>query len=194
MSKANEPKLSPLLLQNLNLFGLWPKTSSTLYWIYSYCLHFVVSLTYATLTSINVIFLDDLNEITDALYPTLTIVAYFVKLVNYYYYKDGFIQCLALLYDIQKNNSIDENRFAKKKLRYLTLLTTFFFVIGQITILAAAIRPLLLDTPALPLPSWYPIDWKNSIRNFWIVYIHEVIGAIIMVNVSVGIDGYVYVL
>lgn len=197
MSNSNEVKLNSLLLRNLNLFGLWPNTSSklwsTLYWIYSYSLHFIVSLTYATLTSINIIFLDDLNQITDALYPTLTIVAYFSKLLNYYYYKDGFIRCLSMMYDIQKNNSDDENRFAKKKLKYITILTLFFFIVGQFTIFVASIRPLLLDTPPpeLPLPSWYPIDWKHNRRNFWIVYIHEVIGAIIMVNCSVGIDGYV---
>lgn len=195
MINSNEVKLSSLLLRNLNLFGLWPNTSSKLYlrlyWTYSYSLHFIISVTYATFTSINIIFLDDLNEITDALYPTLTIVAYFSKLLNYYYYKDGFIRCLSMMYDIQKSNSSDENRFAKRKLKYITILTLFFFVVGQFTIFVACIRPLLLEKPVLPLPSWYPCDWKNSRRNFWIVYMHEVIGAIVMVNCSVGIDGYV---
>ncbi|KAJ6646565.1 Odorant receptor 59a, partial [Pseudolycoriella hygida] len=54
--------------------------------------------------------------------------------------------------------------------------------------------PLLSERPELPLPSWYPVDWKHIRRNFWIVYAHEVIGAIIMTSVSVGIDGYVYYL
>lgn len=195
MNNPSEVKLSSLLLRNLNLFGLWPNTSSRLhlhlYWIYSYILHFTISFIYAAFTSINIIFLGDLKQITVALYPTLTIVAYFSKLLNYYYYKDGFIRCLSMIYDIQKRNSDDENHFAKKKLKYITILTLFFFVVGQFTIFVASIRPLLLDTPELPLPSWYPIDWKHNRGNFWIVYLHEVIGAIIMVNVSVGIDGYV---
>lgn len=188
-------KLSSVLLRNLNLFGLWPNTSNKLYlrlyWVYSYCLHFLVSVTYAVFTSINILILDDMNEIIVAIYPTLTIVAYFFKLLNYYYYKDGFIRCLSMMYDIQKSNNTNENRLAERKLKYITILTLFFFVIGQFTIFVASIRPLLSEIPLLPLPSWYPVDWKQSRRNFWIVYVHEVIGAIIMVNVSVGIDGYV---
>lgn len=196
MNNPSEVELSSLLLRNLNLFGLWPNTSSTLcrrlYWIYSYVLHFMVSFTYAIFTSINIAFLDDLNEITVALYPTLTIVAYFSKLLNYYYYKDGFIRCLSMIYDIQKRNSNEENRFAKTKLKYITMLTLFFFVVGQFTIFVACVRPLLSEKPTLPLPSFYPLlDWKHNRKHFWIVYVHEVIGAIIMVNVSVGIDGYV---
>lgn len=188
-------ELSSLLLRNLNLFGLWPNSSNKLYlrlyWIYSYSLHCLVSVTYAVFTSINIFFLDDMNDIIVAMYPTLTVVAYVFKLLNYYYYKDGFIRCLSMLYDIQKSNNADENRFAKRKLKYITILTLFFFVVGQFTIFVASIRPLLSEKPELPLPSWYPVDWKHIRRNFWIVYVHEVIGAIIMVNVSVGIDGYV---
>lgn len=188
-------EINSLLLRNLKLFGLWPDNSNKLYlrlyWFYSYSLHFIVSVTYAVLTSINIFILDDMNEIIVAAYPTLTILAYFSKLLNYYYYKDGFIQCLPMIYDIQKSNSADENQFAKRKLKYITILTLFFFVIGQFTIVVASIRPLLSEVPVLPLPSWYPIDWKHIRRHFWIVYVHEVIGAIIMVNVSVGIDGYV---
>lgn len=192
---TSSPKLSSVLLRNLNLFGLWPNTSNKLYlriyWTYSYCLHFLVSVTYAVFTTINILILDDMNEIIVAIYPTLTIVAYFFKLLNYYYYKDGFIRCLSMMYDIQKSNNTNENRLAERKLKYITILTLFFFVIGQFTIFVASVRPLLSESPALPLPSWYPVDWKHSQRNFWIVYVHEVIGAVIMVNVSVGIDGYV---
>lgn len=188
-------ELSSLLLRNLNLFGLWPNSSNKLYqrlyWVYSYCLHFLVSVTYAVFTTINIFILDDMNQIIVAVYPTLTIVAYFSKLLNYYYYKDGFIRCLSVMYDIQKSNNADENRFAKRKLKFITILTLFFFVIGQFTIFVASIRPLLSEKPELPLPSWYPIDWKHSRTNFWIVYVHEAIGAVIMVNCSVGIDGYV---
>lgn len=185
-------QLSPLLLRNLNLFGLWPNTSNLrLYWIYSYCLHLVVSATYAILTTINLLFLDDMQQIILAMYPTLTIVAYFFKLLNYYYYKDGFIRCLSMMYDIQKGNNADENRFAKRKLKYITALTLFFFIIGQFTIFVASVKPLITDIPELPLPSWYPIDWKRNQTRFWLVYAHEVLGAVIMVNVSVGIDGYV---
>ncbi len=135
--------------------------------------------------------MDDMNKIIVAIYPTLTIVSYFFKLLNYYYYKDGFIRCLSMMYTIQKGNNDEENRFAKRKLKYITILTLFFFVIGQFTIIVASIRPLLSEIPELPLPSWYPVDWKHIRRNFWLVYVHEVMGALIMVNVSVGIDGYV---
>lgn len=190
-------RVYPLLLRNLNIFGLWPNTSNKLhlrlYWIYSYCLHTIISATYAVLTTINLLFLDDLQKMIVAMYPTLTIVAYFSKLLNYYYYKDGFIRCLPMLYAIQKGNTADENRFAKSHLKHITTLTLFFFIIGQFTIFAASLKPLLSDIPELPLPSWYPIDWKRNQMNFWIVYVHEVVGALIMVNVSVGIDGYVWV-
>lgn len=188
-------QLSPLLIRNLSLFGLWPNTSNKLYlrlyWSYSYCLHLLVSVTYAVLTTINILILDDVDKIIVAVYPTLTIVAFVFKLLNYYYYKDGFIKCLSKIYDIQNGNSVEENRFAKRKLKYINILTLFFFVIGQFTIFVACVRPLLSEKPELPLPSWYPIDWKHIRRNFWIVYVHECIGAIIMVNASVGIDGYV---
>lgn len=41
------------------------------------------------------------------------------------------------------------------------------------------------ETPELPLPSWYAIDWKHNRKNYWIVNVHECLGAVIVANASV---------
>lgn len=196
MAHFSESRLILNLRRILYIYGLWPKsTSYRIYYVYSYCLHIIVSFAYALTQTINLLISinDDVDRFTESVYSTLTVLAYLFKLINYMYYRDHLNECLTKLKKMQRNSRSNENIF-RAKLKNLSKLTIVFFFGANCTVLAAALKTLLSTTPVLPIASWYPLDWQHNRRDFWIVFTHDILGAFIVGQVNLGMDSYAYYL
>lgn len=178
----------------LHIFGLWhnakSSTSLKLYKFYSYAIHFIFSLMYLICMIINFVSIKSINNATDALFPTLTVVAYCLKLVNFYFNADGMQKIFEDTMKFQFKND-NEIRLTNEKLRSLYKLSVCFMTTAHVTIILAFIRVLFINNPPeLPLPCWYPIDWKNNSFYYWIAYTYQMIGAFLILNVNATLDLY----
>lgn len=178
----------------LHIFGLWQNSKSTtsikLYKFYSYAIHFIFSLMYLLCMIFNFISIKSIKNATDALFQTLTVVAYCLKVVNFYCNANGMQKIFedTMKFQFKNDNKI---RLTNEKLRSLYKLSVCFIGTAHVTIILAFIRVLFIsDPPELPLPCWYPIDWQNISFYYWIAYSYQMIGAFLILNVNATLDLY----
>lgn len=134
--------------------------------------------------------IDSINNATDALLPTLTVVAYCFKVINFYLHSDGMQNVFA---DLMKFRFLNDNeiRLTNDKLGFLYKLSVCFMTTAHVTIILAFVRVLFIyDHAELPLPCWYPIDWQNINLFYWIAYTYQMIGAFLILNVNGTLDLY----
>lgn len=134
--------------------------------------------------------IDSITNATDALFPTLTVVAYCFKVINFYLKSDSMQDTFDNLMKFQFQND-NEIRLTNEKLDLLYKISVCFMTTAHVTIILAFVRVLFIyDHPELPLPSWYPIDWQNINLYYWIVYTYQMIGAFFILNVNLTLDLY----
>ncbi len=194
-NKYSENPLSKNLRRMLYIFGLWPDpTSHPLYNIYSFLLHTIVSLAYSICMFVNILKnINDVDRFTETLTSTLAVLSTFFKLLNYNYHKRNIIECYEKLSAIQQTNRSNDKIFYAK-LDNLKRLSLIFYIGANCSVLAAIFKTLLATDFQLPIPSWYPFDWKHNRRDYWMVYGHNMIGAFIVGNLNVTMDCYAYYL
>lgn len=195
MVPFSENRLSQILRLILYIFGLWPEPKThPLYKLYSTVLHIVVPLVYSICMSVNILkSINDVDHFTETLTSSLAVLSNFFKLVNYIYYKSNIIQCYTKLSEIQRNSRSNEKIF-NSKLKNLNILTLMFYCGANCSVFAAIFKTLISTEFELPIPSWYPLDWKHNRRDYWIAYTYNTIGAFIVGNLNVTMDCYAYYL
>lgn len=195
MVDYSENDLSKNLRHMLYVFGLWPEsTTHPLYKVYSLVLHISIPIVYSVCTFVNILKnINDMDHFTETLCSTLAVLSTFFKLLNYIYYKSNIIECYAKLSAIQQKSKPNDTIFYAK-LHNLKRLSLMFYCGANSSIIAAIFKTLLATDYQLPIPSWYPLDWKHSRRDYWIVYAHNTIGAFIVGNLNVTMDCYAYYL
>lgn len=188
--KQSETLLSKFVVNNFQRFGFWPKplSSSSRYWLYSYIFNTILSTLLACLI-INLILLDDINHITDSLVSTLTVAAYFLKALNFYYHRDGMKKCLNNLALFEHKTS-EEIALTLSKQKLLNIFGFGYFIGGYLTIFALCFIPLSESERVNPLPVWYPFEWKLNIVIYGIGYAHQIILITLILTINVSFDCY----
>ncbi|KAJ6649451.1 putative odorant receptor 71a, partial [Pseudolycoriella hygida] len=187
-------KLSKIILFTLHIFGLWPNgkspTSLKLYKFYSYAIHFTFSLMFLMCMVLNYETIGSIHKETEALFPTITVLSYCLKVVNFYLNASGMQRTFVDVMQFEFKND-NEIRMTNDKLRYLYRFSMCFILTAHFTMVSTFMRVLFISGPAeLPLPSWYPIDWKNNQKLYWIVYSYQTLGAFLILNVNLTLDLY----
>lgn len=168
----NQTRLSSFLTTILYIFGLWPKTLlKQAYKVYSYLLHFITSFLFCLFMLIKLFTnINNVEEMIESLYPTLVVVAYIFKLLNYYQFGENIINSLNKLFNLQLCSQSDKKIF-NSRLGALTKLTSFLYCMSNFTWCVACSKTFLGSNTELPVPSHYPIDCRGSNLYFWIVYL-----------------------
>lgn len=139
---------------------------------------------------INVLTVDTISNATDALLPTLTVVAYCFKIINFKVNADKMQMTFKDLMKFQFQND-NEIRQTNKKLQTLYKVVMCLLAIAHLSIVFTFIGALFAnDPPKLPLPSWYPIDWQHVSLYYWIAYTYQMFGAFICININVTMDAF----
>lgn len=137
---------------------------------------------------INFLTIDTINNATDALFPTLTVVAYCFKLVNFKLNANGMQMIFEDSMKFQFKND-NEIRVTNEKLQNLYKVVVCFMAVAHLSIVLTFFRALFVnDPPELPLPCWYPIDWQHVSLYYWIAYTYQMFGAFIILNVNATMD------
>lgn len=186
--KVDESIISRLVVWVFFLFGQWSnETTSILYHVYSFALHFGFVFLYLICMLINLIFITDVNETTHSLYVTLTELAFFLKVLNFFWFNRGMKECLATVVDFDLKNE-KEAETVHKRMHFFNWLTFCYYVIPNLCAITASMKPLFVEKREIPFRGWYPLDWMNNDRDYLLVYAYQVIGIMIEVNLNVTLD------
>lgn len=194
-SSSNFDPLAPsyFLIKILSLCGLWPNVSNkscfSLYTLYTCVFQIFFTFMYTGFKCINFIYLDNLNEITRAMFICLTELALIVKIINFYYHIKEMKNCLNNVKEFVLINEMEINSF-QEKLSLFMRIVIWYMAVANIAGIFSYLSPFFSDTPILPYPAWYPLNWQNDLLSYWIVYVYQVIGMFIQTHCLITIEMY----
>lgn len=174
--------------------GLWPShhtsTSSwLLYTIYTLVFQATFTFAYVLFKCINFVYMTDLAIITRAMFITLTELSLVIKIVNFYARHRTMQGCLSILEKIELKNTT-EDTIASGRISFIQKIFWAFLLTANTTGVFSYLSPVLVDETMLPYPGWYPLDWMHDRRDYWLVYIYQVLGMFFQIQALVVIEVY----
>lgn len=136
---------------------------------------------------VSLVFISDVNEITLAICVTFTLVAYVVKIINFYWNNLGMKQCLRAVSDFVLEND-DEFEFVEQRMEPFQRLALFYYIVPNLCGITAYLKPIFAVKTELPFIGWYPLDWRNNTMDYWIIYVYQVVGILIEINLNVTME------
>lgn len=193
-SKFDALAPSYFLIKILKLCGLWPNilnntTGRYFYTLYTCVFQLIFTFMYTGFKCINFIYLDNINEITRAMFICLTELALIVKIINFYYHIKQMQKCLNDVEKFQLINETEMNSF-DEKLTLFRHIVIWYVAVANIAGIFSYLSPFFSETPILPYPAWYPINWQTDSVSYWIAYIYQVIGMFIQTHCLITIEMY----
>ncbi|XP_037032188.1 odorant receptor 2a-like [Bradysia coprophila] len=193
---TNQTKLGLRLTTLLFIFGLWPNTSlKRTYKVYSYVLHFLTSFLMALTMLVKLVNnINNVEAVMELLYPMLMVIAYLLKLLNYYTFGENIVNSSNKLLNLQLNNNRSDGKIYHSRLSSLTKLISFLYCVSNFAWGVACSKTFLGASIDLPVSSEYPLNWRENKLYFWIVYLHQSFSGFILVNSHIGMDCFAYYL
>lgn len=190
ISVIGPSRVSKTLIIFFRILGLWYYPDTTVaYKFYAFTLHFIFSFLYVICYVVNLFFLTNLSEATHSLYITLTVVALFVKTINFYWYNSRIQANLVKIQQFQLNDD-DEIELVGRRMKMFMKLMLYYYGVANTTGLTTYINALFATPTQLPFYAWYPVDWKHNSRDYWIAYSYQTIGMIMEVNLNITIESF----
>lgn len=136
---------------------------------------------------LNFFYLTNVEETTHSLYMTLTCFALFFKTINFLWYNRDMQNNLKIVNNFELQN-VDEMHLVTNRLRYYRNLWLCYYLMINITGLAAYISALYTQPRQLPFRAWYPFDWRHDEKLYWMAYTYQVLGMIVQANLNISIE------
>lgn len=187
MNKVGITSTSRFFYIIFRTFGLWFSTDSVVYKIYAVFMHVTFTLMFTVFMVMNLLLVSDIREATHALYMTLTIISMYIRVLCFLWYNSKIRLCLATIHDFDIE-SIEESNLLEIRLKPFLNLVIAFFIACIVTLVLAFVQVLFWREPGLPFPCWFPLDWKNNSRDYWVAYGYETCGMIMGLFTNVGIQ------
>lgn len=188
MKQIGESAISKILIFHFKVLGLWaPEKFSPAYFIYSILLYLIFTVIYVFCMFINFFFLTDVEETTHSLYMTLTCIALLVKTINFHWFNRDMQNNLKTVNNFELQN-VDEINLVTNRLRSYKNVWLAYYLMINITGLAAYISAIYTVPRQLPFRAWYPFDWRHDEFKYWITYTYQVVGMIVQANLNISVE------
>lgn len=188
MTGINTDKVTNIQLFCFRVLGLWPRADSGyLYSIYGISFLFIFSLAYTVFMVINLFVLDDMSQMTDTLYMSLTEVALFVKIVNFFMRSKAMQTMLSTVHNFQLACA-EEEQLVRKRLTFFLGVSIYYYSCANSAIVTSVAVALTTKEIRLPFNGWYPLDWKQGNANYWLVFVYQTVGMIVTANANITIE------
>lgn len=190
MYQIGYSEVSRILAFHFKMLGLWfPKKFSLFYFVYASLLYAIFSVTYVFCMLANLVLSTEMDGAIQSLFMTLTCLALLCKTLNFHWFNRDMQNHLDVISDFELENEGEVDFVAKRVKLYRHVWLSFYLIIN-ITGATAYFAPLFSKERQLPFMAWYPFDWKNNERNYWIAYAYQVIGMIVQANLNVCNDTF----
>lgn len=186
--KIGSTRTSAYLPQFFRIVGLWFTEQSTIaYKIYSYVFHFVFSAMYTASMLVHLALAPDIDTFVHAFQMTFTVVAMFIKIMNFYRHNQLIQQCFRQVAQFRMF-SRKEVAFARRQHHLFLLAASTFYSVCNITNAILYVQVLFADEPRLSFSGWYPLDWQHNRAHYWTVYGYQNFGMFVATNLNVSLD------
>lgn len=139
---------------------------------------------------INLYFIPDMKELTDASYMSLTELSLLIKVI-YFFVQNRKLQALFNeIYEFDLENA-GEKEFVKQRLSVFFKIMIFYYLVSNGGVFITEIGSALAEEIKLPYSGWYPyLDWRNNPRDYWIVFGYQCLGMSSTCNMNVTVDTF----
>ncbi|CAD7085734.1 unnamed protein product [Hermetia illucens] len=183
MRKVNSNRALEVLWVSMRILGLDPpEKHKVIYQVYSLCLNSTITFYYPISMIVNMFLLDTKKEVVSNLTLTISMFVCAMKTLNNYLKRKELrkIRDYLAKLDVDVKFAADE-----EYLEYIVKVSFRYFVFY------AAAFGLVIATCELPVmfaherrllyPAWFPWDWKNSTRIYYIIHSYQLIGIVIQI-------------
>ncbi|XP_073820430.1 odorant receptor 94b-like [Musca autumnalis] len=169
------------------------KTSQYFQWlqyIQRFVLHLPFTFTFITLMWIEALRANDLDEIGDVLYMSLTEAALIVKIVNIWQYSakvSYFIHTLqhSTRFALRSEEEVKFWKNSQKRFRYII----YMYSAGSVlTVISAFAGVLFLKEPQMAFSYWIPFEWQSNCRNYWLALLYDFVCMVCTASSNVCLD------
>lgn len=197
MSSLNASQPFQFLISVFRVAGIWNDHISwsffQLFYLVVVQLAFFVS--FFLSMCINLAFIESIESITESLYMTLTTVSLMVKIVNIVMKHKKLLNFVKGINAslIQPHNEEEIQLFRRAYKNFNWQRNTFFG--SAYFCLIAALYSSAIGRDRLPFPGWYPLDWKNNEKYFWIIYGYQILAMGLSCTTNAAADlmnGYMF--
>lgn len=174
-----------------NVCGVWPKKLpqllSVLYNLYFLIILVTFIFLYDLSLIIYIFYLEDVQEATNNLCMSLTLITLFGKVLNFKYYLSKIQNLLHIGEEFELENE-DEILFVDQRISFYKKLIIFLYMSANIAGSAVYVGAFMSTEVRLPFLGWYPFDWQSNYKTFVLLYVYQVVGMIIQCNLNVSMD------
>lgn len=149
--------------------------------------HFFITIAYMTPMWLSIFLLDNVEDMTQLFYISLTEVALFVKLVNLFVRNKEFQRCFDKINDAEFQPSSNvEKELADFMQGMFGKLIFFYAFISLFCAMLSGILPLFSGTNQLPWFLWfYGIDYKHNMTIYYILWAYQHFGMVCHASLNV---------
>lgn len=174
-----------------NVCGLWPSKLSgwlaMLYNFYSLTIIVVFLFVYDLSLTVYIFFIEDVQEATNSLCMSLTLITLFGKVLNFKIFSRRIQRLLNSVEEFRLEND-QETLLAEQRISFYNKLILFLYISANGAGSAIYSGTILSSEVRLPFLAWFPIDWKSNYTAYVSLYIYQVIGMTIQSNLNVTMD------
>lgn len=177
------------------LVGLWKpyeksKIYRILYDIFGGTFLSIFVILYAFFMFANLLLLDDIQDLTNRMFMSLTEVALTGKVINMFVNNRNCQRMRAILLSFPIESRAEEE-ILKTPGSPFEIMVLMYLVMSNGSIHAGNLMAALSSEYKLAYSGWYPgFDWENNDRDYWIVYSYQYLGIFITCHLNMSIDVY----
>lgn len=181
---------SAFLTTSFYLVGLWPsEKSSIFYTIFGYVFQSIFFFFYTSFKCLYFFTTTEMQEIVFCAFVSLTEVALFVKNLNMHFRSHVFQNHLKRIEAFEMENDT-EAKLLDGRLKILRKMLFAYIGLVMVTGAFSYSVPFFTDDTSLPYLAWYPVNWQNNSRTYWMVYAYQIIGMVIQSHTLVCMEMY----
>lgn len=138
----------------------------------------------------NLYFLDDVSQLPDMLFISMTEVALVLKNINFFVNNRRLQYMLRCIRDFPMENQ-REHDIMTARLHSLAIQVLVYCGCIVISVSSSAISTALSGQEKLMYSGYYPgLDWKNNVVSYWCVFAYQYVGIMFTGFINVAIESY----
>lgn len=172
--------------------GLWPVRNKfrNLYLVYTFFFQLTFTLAFITFKYLNFYYKTHMDMATIIIFETLAEISMAIRGANFIAKFDDIYGCLSTI-KLFKCENMEELELYKKRQAMFTRVLRFYFSCASFACFFSLSAPFFADKPMLAYPAYYPyLDWKNNRMHFWIAYMYQLVGILILAHTLILLEAY----